>query len=206
MQVWWVVHLFAWKWNVWWLGWKWDSRAGLVKCWELQGCLIWPATGLLAITPYSIASYELLRWLCILAGWIIYQSALGQGICYAPCNWLLTNSYLSNWRQHSWETHVGRTLPGQVIGNIRYHCGLVLAFATNLPILRAYEDGTCDYAVFYPVLGISIICMTRTVTPDKSPSESRIYSGVHWLSHFPVVRYSSQSPSGLHWFFRPETL
>ena len=74
---------------------------------------------------------------------------------------------------------MGRTLPGQVIGSIRYHCGLVLAFATNLPILRAYEDGTCDYAVFYPVLGIPIICMTRTVTPDKSPFEPRIYSGVH---------------------------
>ena len=29
MHVWWVVYLFALKWNAWRLGWKWDSRAGL---------------------------------------------------------------------------------------------------------------------------------------------------------------------------------
>ena len=32
------------------------------------------------------------------------------------------------------------------------------------------KDGTCDYSV----LGIPIICMTRAVTPDKSPFYSRI--------------------------------
>lgn len=57
---------------------------------------------------------------------------------------------------------------------IRYHSDLVLAFAADLPILRACEDGTCDSAVFSSVLGIPIICMTRTVTPDKSPFYSRI--------------------------------
>lgn len=55
MHAWWVVYLFVLIWNAWWLGWKWDSRAGLVKCWELPGWLAWPATELLATTPYSIA-------------------------------------------------------------------------------------------------------------------------------------------------------
>ena len=40
---------------------------------------------------------------------MISQSALGQGICYTPRNWLLLNSYLSN-RRHPWGIHVGRTL------------------------------------------------------------------------------------------------